>query len=53
MIRIGLTRGQIVNASNDPITTIKLQLGSSLSPVGAMIPPRTATSRLIGPGMKA
>ncbi|MEB3301977.1 MAG: hypothetical protein VKN56_08410 [Cyanobacteriota bacterium] len=53
MVRIGLTRGQIVSASNDPITTIRLELGSSLSPVGAMIPPRTATSRLIGPGMKA
>lgn len=53
MTRIGITRGQIVSASNDPITTIKLELGSSLSPVGAMIPPRTATTRLIGPGMKA
>lgn len=50
---IGTTRGQIVNASNDPITTIKLQLGSSLTPTGAMVPWRTATSRLIGPGMKA
>ena len=52
MTRIGLTRGQIVSASNDPITTIRLELGSSLSPVGAQIPPRTATTRLIGPGMK-
>lgn len=53
MERIGITRGQIVKASNDPIQTIKLELGSSLSPVGAMIPPRTATTRLIGPGIKA
>lgn len=50
---IGTTRGQIVNASNDPITTLKLELGSSLSPTGAIVPWRTATSRLIGPGMKA
>lgn len=53
MERIGITRGQIVKASNDPIHTLKLELGSSLSPVGAQIPPRTATSRLIGPGIKA
>lgn len=53
MERIGLTRGQIVKATNDPIQTLKLELGSSLSPVGAMIPPRTATTRLIGPGIKA
>lgn len=50
---IGTTRGQVVNASNEPITTIKLELGSSLAPTGAMVPWRTATSRLIGPGMKA
>jgi hypothetical protein len=50
---IGTTRGQIVNASNNPITTLKLELGSSLSPTGAMVPWRTATSRIIGPGMKA
>lgn len=50
---IGTTRGQIVSASNDPITTLKLEIGSSLSPTGAMIPWRTATSRLIGPGMRA
>ena len=52
MERIGLTRGQIVNATNDPYQTIRLDLGSSITPVGAMIPPRTATTRLIGPGMK-
>jgi hypothetical protein len=49
---IGTTRGQIVNASNDPITTLKLELGTSLSPTGAQVPWRTATTRLIGPGMK-
>lgn len=52
MALIGVTRGQIVSASNDPITTLKLSLGSSLSPTGAMLPWRTATSRLIGPGIK-
>ncbi len=53
MNRIGITRGQIVKVSNDPFTILKVELGSSLSPVGAQIPPRTATTRLIGPGMKA
>jgi hypothetical protein len=50
---IGTTQGQVVNVSNDPITTLKLELGTSLSPTGAIVPWRTATSRLIGPGMKA
>lgn len=43
--------GQIVNAS-ETLTEITLELGSSLSPVGAQIPPRTMATRLIGQGCK-
>lgn len=53
MTLIGTTRGQIVGGSNDPITTLKFELGTGLAPTGAQVPWRTATSRLIGPGMKA
>lgn len=53
MNRIGISRGQVVKVVNDPFATLKLELGSALAPVGAQIPARTATSRLIGPGMRA
>lgn len=43
--------GQIINAS-DQLTMLQLQLGSTLSPVGAHIPPRTMTTRLIGKGCR-
>lgn len=48
MTKIGRLKSQIVKASNTPFQTLRLQLGSSLSTVGSMIPPRTATTRLIG-----
>jgi hypothetical protein len=43
--------GEIVNASAT-LTTMQVELGSSLSPVGAQIPPRTLTTRLIGKGCR-
>jgi hypothetical protein len=39
--------GEVVGAGG-PFETISLELGSSLSPVGAQVPPRKFTSRLIG-----
>lgn len=53
MARLGISRGQVVKVVNDPFTSLKFELGSALAPVGAQIPARTATSRLIGPGMRA
>lgn len=39
--------GEVVGAGGE-FATLTLELGSSLSPVGAQVPPRTFTSRLIG-----
>jgi hypothetical protein len=39
--------GEVVGASGG-FTSIQMQLGSSLSPVGAQVPPRTFSTRLIG-----
>jgi hypothetical protein len=39
--------GEVVSASGG-LTTITMALGSSLSPVGAQIPPRSFSTRLIG-----
>jgi hypothetical protein len=39
--------GEVVSASGG-LTSIAMALGSSLSPVGAQIPPRQFTTRLIG-----
>ena len=39
--------GEVVNAKGT-FTSIKMELGSSLSPVGAQVPPRKYTTRLIG-----
>ena len=39
--------GEVVGASGT-FTTLELELGSSLSPIGAQVPPRKFTSRLIG-----
>lgn len=52
MTLVGTTRGQLVNVSNSPVHTLRLELGTALSTTGAMIPWRTATSRIIGPGMR-
>ena len=43
--------GSIVNSSST-ITALTLELGSALEPVGAQIPPRTMTTRLIGKGCR-
>lgn len=43
--------GQVVDASAT-LTQINLALGSALAPVGASIPPRTMTTRLIGKGCR-
>ena len=39
--------GEVVGASGT-LTTIQLELGSSLSPVGAQVPPRSYTTPLVG-----
>jgi hypothetical protein len=39
--------GEVVNVSGT-FTSIVMELGSSLSPVGAQVPPRKFTTRLIG-----
>ena len=46
-VLIGSTVGELVGADGG-FTSIKLQLGSSLAPVGAQVPPRTCTTRLVG-----
>lgn len=43
--------GQVVGGGAD-LTGISIQLGSALAPVGAQVPPRTATTALIGVGCK-
>lgn len=43
--------GEVVSAGG-PFESITLELGSSLSPVGAQVPPRKMTSRLIGVPVK-
>lgn len=43
--------GQVVGGSSG-LTTITLQLGSALSPVGAQIPPRKFTTAIMGPGCR-
>ena len=43
--------GEVV-AAGGPLETVNLELGSSLSPVGAQVPPRKFTSRLIGVPVK-
>jgi hypothetical protein len=39
--------GEVV-AAGGPFESVNLELGSSLSPVGAQVPPRKFTSRLVG-----
>ena len=39
--------GEVVGAGG-PFESIRLELGSSLAPVGAQVPPRKYTSRLVG-----
>jgi len=39
--------GEVVGVQGS-LTSIQLELGSSLSPVGAQVPPRTFSTRLIG-----
>lgn len=46
-ILVGSAVGEVVGASGG-LTSITVQLGSALSPVGAQFPPRTATTPLIG-----
>ena len=43
--------GEVVGVSGS-FTSIQMELGSSLSPVGAQVPPRTFTSALIGASCK-
>lgn len=43
--------GQVVGGSGG-LTSITIQLGNALSPVGAQIPPRKFTSSMIGKGAK-
>ena len=43
--------GEITGASAT-LTALSIELGTTLSPVGAQIPPRTFTTRLIGKGCR-
>ena len=43
--------GEVVNASGS-FTSITMELGSSLAPVGAQVPPRKFNTRLIGASCK-
>jgi len=43
--------GQVVGGSGG-LTSITLQLGSALNPVGAQIPPRTFTTAIMGKGCR-
>jgi hypothetical protein len=43
--------GQVTGGSGS-LTTLTVQLGSAISPVGAQIPPRTFTTAMIGKGCK-
>lgn len=46
-IRIGLFLGYVLRISGS-FTELNVELGSSIAPVGAQIPPRTASNDLIG-----
>lgn len=46
-VLIGSYTGEIVNI-NGTFTELEIELGSSLSPIGAQTPPRSFTSKLIG-----
>jgi hypothetical protein len=48
---VGSYTGQVVGGSAG-LTSITLQLGSALSPVGAQIPPRTFTTAIMGKGCR-
>jgi len=47
VILVGSAVGEVVDASGG-LSSITVQLGSALSPVGAQFPPRSATTPLIG-----
>lgn len=46
-VQIAAFTGEIVSI-NGTFTNLEIELGSSLSPIGAQVPPRSFTSRLIG-----
>lgn len=50
-ILIGNYTGQVVGATGG-LTSLTLQLGSALSPVGAQIPPRRFTAAIMGQGVR-
>ena len=50
-VLVGNYVGEVVGGGG-PFESVTLELGSSLSPVGAQVPPRKFTSRLIGVPVK-
>ena len=48
---VGRFTGQVIGG-NAGLTTISLQLGSALSPVGAQIPPRNFSTAIMGKGCR-
>ena len=48
---VGRYTGQVTGGSGG-LTSITLQLGSAISPVGAQIPPRTFTTAIMGKGCR-
>jgi L-aminopeptidase/D-esterase-like protein len=49
--QIAVFVGQVTGGAGS-LTTLTVQLGSAISPVGAQIPPRTFTTAMIGKGCK-
>lgn len=50
-ILVGRYTGQVVGGSGG-LTSLTLQLGSALSPVGSQVPPRRFTASLMGQGVR-
>ena len=50
-VQIAAYVGQVTGGGGN-LTSLKVQLGSAIAPVGAQIPPRTFTSNIIGKGCK-
>jgi hypothetical protein len=48
---VGSFTGQVVGGSGG-LTSMSIQLGSALSPIGAQIPPRKFTTRIMGKGCR-
>lgn len=48
---VGSYLGQVVGGGGG-LTTLSVQLGSALAPVGSQVPPRVFTTQIMGPGCR-